>query len=45
MPGLSLRFEQAARLFGLQPQTCRVVREDLVRAGQLRRAPDRQYPA
>jgi hypothetical protein len=43
MPGLSLRIEQAARLFGLQPRTCQVVLEDLVREGQLRRAADGQY--
>jgi hypothetical protein len=43
MPGLTLRLEQAARLFGLRTQTCAVVLDDLVRAGHLRRAPDGQY--
>lgn len=43
MPGLCLRIEQAARLFGLPQQTCEVVFEDLVREGQLRRAADRQF--
>ena len=43
MPGLSLRLEQAARLFGLRRQTCQVVLNDLVRQGQLRRATDGQF--
>jgi DNA-binding IclR family transcriptional regulator len=43
MPGLSLRLEQAARLFGIRARTCKVVLEDLVREGQLRRAPDGQF--
>jgi hypothetical protein len=43
MPGLSLRLEQAARLFGLRRQTCQVVLDDLVREGQLRRATDGQF--
>lgn len=43
MPGLRLHLEQAARLFGLQPTTCEVVLEDLVRAGRLRRSSDGQY--
>jgi len=43
MPGLRLHLEQAARLFGLQPGTCQIVLEDLVRAGRLRRANDGQY--
>jgi hypothetical protein len=43
MPGLTLRIEQAARLFGLNPRTCEVVFEDLVRQGQLRRASDGQF--
>jgi hypothetical protein len=43
MPGLSLRLEQAARLFGIRLETCQVVLEDLVRAGQLQRRPDGQY--
>lgn len=43
MPGLSLHFSQAVRLFGLRETTCRVVLDDLVRAGRLRRARDGQY--
>jgi hypothetical protein len=43
MPGLRLHLEQAARLFGLQSGTCKVVLEDLVRAGRLRRSNDGQY--
>ena len=38
MPGLSLHLHQAARLFGLREQTCRVILEDLVRSGRLRRS-------
>lgn len=45
MPGLSLHFSQAVRLFGLRETTCRVVLDDLVRAGRLRRARDGQYRA
>jgi hypothetical protein len=43
MPGLCLRVEQAARLFGLRRATCEIVLEDLVREGQLRRDADGQY--
>jgi hypothetical protein len=43
MPGLCLRLEQAARLFGLRPATCRVVMEDLVKRGSLRRTHNGQY--
>jgi hypothetical protein len=43
MPGLSLRIEQAARLFGIRQETCEIVLEDLVRAGELHRRPDGQY--
>lgn len=43
MPGLCLHLNQAARLFGLRTTTCRIVLDDLVRVGQLRRAPDGQY--
>lgn len=43
MPGLCLRVEQAARLFGLRLRTCEAVLSDLVRTGRLRRAPDGQY--
>ena len=37
MPGLQLTFEQAARLWGLEPQACRQVIDDLVLCGFLRR--------
>ena len=43
MPGLTLHVNQAARLFGLRTATCRIILDDLVRAGQLRRAVDGQY--
>lgn len=43
MPGLRLHLEQAARLFGLHRGTCRVVLDDLVSAGRLRRSNDGQY--
>jgi hypothetical protein len=43
MPGLSLHVAQAARLFGLREETCRIVLDDLVRDGRLRRAVDGQY--
>ena len=43
MPGLRLRLEQAARLFGIRLRTCEVVLNDLVRDGRLRCAPDGQY--
>jgi DNA-binding IclR family transcriptional regulator len=43
MPGLVLRLEQAARLFGLRPRTCEVVLDALLRAGRLRRTADGQY--
>lgn len=43
MPGLTLHVNQAARLFGLRISTCRIVLDDLVHAGQLRRAADGQY--
>jgi hypothetical protein len=45
MPGLSLHFRQAMRLFGLREVTCRVVLADLVQGGQLRQSPDGQYRA
>jgi len=40
---LTLRLEQAARLFGLRTRTCEIVLEDLVRQGRLRRGTDGQY--
>ena len=43
LPGLTLRINQAARLFGLRNVTCQVVLEDLVRRGQLRRTADGQF--
>jgi DNA-binding response OmpR family regulator len=43
MPGLSLYLDQAARLFGLRELTCRIVLDDLLRAGVLRRGADGQY--
>jgi CheY-like chemotaxis protein len=43
MPGLSLYLNQAGRLFGLREHTCRIVLEDLVGAGLLRRGADGQY--
>jgi hypothetical protein len=43
MPGLNLSLRQASRLFGLQPTTCGLVMEDLVRRGKLRRSPDGQF--
>ena len=43
MPGLSLYLDQAARLFGLRELTCRIVLDDLLRAGVLRRSADGQY--
>lgn len=43
MPGLCLRLEQAARLFGLRLRTCQIVLDDLVAAGHLRRTSDGQY--
>ena len=43
MPGLCLHLNQAARLFGLRAATCRIVLDDLVAAGCLRRALDGQY--
>jgi hypothetical protein len=43
MPGLVLHLNQAARLFGLRQATCRIVLEDLVRDGSLRRAEDGQF--
>jgi hypothetical protein len=43
MPGLLLHLPQAARLFGLRPETCRLVLHDLVQRGLLRRTHDGQY--
>jgi len=45
MPGLILHLNQASRLFGLREHTCRVVLDELVRQGHLRRALDGQYLA
>ena len=43
MPGLKLHLTQAARLFGLRSETCRIVLDDLVNTGRLRRTEDGQY--
>ena len=43
MPGLSLHLNQAARLFDLRTETCRILFDDLVAQGRLRRAHDGQY--
>jgi hypothetical protein len=37
MPGLQLTFQQATRLWGLEPQICRQVIDNLVLSGFLRR--------
>jgi hypothetical protein len=41
--GLSLDLNEASRLFGLREATCRVVLDDLVTEGRLRRSPDGRY--
>jgi hypothetical protein len=43
MPGLSLDVSQAGRLFGLRETTCRILLDDFVRLGYLRRLQDGQY--
>ena len=43
MPGLSLRLDQAAKLFALDHRTCEVVLRELAATGQLRIAADGQY--
>jgi DNA-binding IclR family transcriptional regulator len=43
MPGLQLHLDQAVRLFGLAPATCRDVLDQLVNRGALRRTRDGQY--
>ncbi len=45
MPGLSLRLNQASRLFGIPPRACETLLDHLVEKGQLRRAADGQYVA
>jgi len=45
MPGLSLTLTEAARLFGLRECTCRLILEDLSRAGTLRKIDDGRYLA
>jgi hypothetical protein len=45
MPGLDLTITQAARLFGLRESTCRLVFEDLSRAGSLQQSEDGRYLA
>jgi predicted transcriptional regulator of viral defense system len=43
MPGLSLHLHQAVRLFGVHTNACRVVLDELVRRGRLRKLADGQY--
>ena len=43
MPGLCLSVEQAARLFNLSLDSCRIVLDDLVRAARLRYDDRGQY--
>jgi hypothetical protein len=43
MPGLSLRLDQAAKLFALDQETCEVVLQELAATGQLRLDAERQY--
>jgi len=43
MPGLNLTLDQAARLFGLRDNTCRVVLDDLIKDGTLRRSIEGRY--
>src|SRR4051812_11610030 len=43
MPGLCLRVDQAARLFGLRRRTCEIVLDALVEQRRLRLGVDRQY--
>ena len=43
MPGLCLQANQAARLFGVSESTCRIVLDDLVNDGLLRKSADGQY--
>jgi predicted transcriptional regulator of viral defense system len=42
-PSLCLSIEDGVRSFGVSPETCRLVLEDLVSAGQLRRTDRGQY--
>ncbi len=43
MPGLCLRLDQAARLFNLGIEPCRIILDDLVRECRLRQDPQGQY--
>jgi hypothetical protein len=43
MPGLRLHLRQAVRLFGVAPQVCRAVFDELVTTGELHRMEDGQY--
>lgn len=45
MPGLTLRLRDAVRLFGLSERTCRILLDDLVHQGRLRRSPAGGYAA
>jgi hypothetical protein len=43
MPGLRLQIAEAARLFGLRVNTCRIVMDALVHDGTLRRTNEGRY--
>ena len=43
MPGLCLRLEQAARLFNLSTESCRIILDDLVHERRLRQDAQGQY--
>jgi len=43
MPCMRVTCEEAARLFGLREDVCTRILADLVRAGDIRRAPDGRY--
>ena len=43
MPGLCVNVSQAVRLFGVAPSMCRSLLDDLVRSGELCKAPDGLY--
>ncbi len=45
LPGLQLTLPEAAHLFVLRDRTCRVVLDDLVRLGHLRRGDGDTYAA
>ena len=43
MPGLALTTPQASRLWGLAPDTCDVLLDEMVHAKFLRKTPQNQY--